>query len=53
VAKSHVQKTMKLIYEKSPSLAHALDEKKIDIIGAFYDVSTGRVEFFEKHQGDI
>ncbi len=36
---------MRLIYEKSSSLARAVDEGRIVIVGAFYDVSTGRVEF--------
>ena len=46
VAKRNVEKTIRLIYEKSSSLARAVDEKRIAIVGAFYDVSTGRVEFF-------
>lgn len=49
VARRHVRQTMDVIYEKSPSLARALDQKKIAIVGAFYDVATGKVEFFENH----
>ena len=40
---------MHVIYEKSPSLARALDQQQIAIVGAFYDVATGKVEFFEDH----
>jgi carbonic anhydrase/SulP family sulfate permease len=46
VARRHVIQTMHLITEKSPSLARALDEKRITIVGAFYDMATRRVDFF-------
>ncbi|MEX2205583.1 MAG: carbonic anhydrase [Myxococcota bacterium] len=48
VARRNVLRSMAEIRARSPYLARALDEDRVDLIGGMYDVSTGRVEFFEK-----
>ena len=44
-ARLHVQNTILNLLE-SPALQKAQDENEVDIIGAFYKLSTGEVEFF-------
>lgn len=46
LARRHVNTTISLIRKESTSLRHLEEEGKIKIVGAFYDVSTGKVEFF-------
>ncbi len=48
VARRNGLRSMAEIRARSPYLAQALDEDKVDLVGGMYDVSTGRVEFFEK-----
>jgi carbonic anhydrase len=48
VARRNVLRSMAEIRARSPYLAQALDEDRVDLVGGMYDVSTGRVEFFEK-----
>jgi len=36
------------IRARSPYIAKTLDEDRIDLVGGMYDVSSGRVAFFEK-----
>jgi len=47
VAQLHVENTIDFIRERSPALTKMLDDGEIGIVGGLYDVSTGRVEFFE------
>jgi carbonic anhydrase len=47
VAEMNVRQSMKEIRERSPYLAKLLDEKKVGLVGAMYDVSTGKVTFQE------
>jgi carbonic anhydrase len=47
VAAIHVELTIRSILEHSPTLAKMLADGEIGIIGAMYDVGTGRVEFLE------
>jgi carbonic anhydrase len=49
VAKKNVMLTMKNIRESSPVLKKMEDNNEIDIIGAMYDVESGKVEFFDKN----
>jgi carbonic anhydrase len=46
-AKSSVLQTISDIKERSESIAELLAEEKISIIGAYYEVETGEVFFFE------
>lgn len=48
VAHQNVLRSMQEIRVRSPYIAKALDENRIDLVGGMYDVSTGRVTFFEK-----
>jgi carbonic anhydrase len=45
VAEQNVRNSMKEIRAKSPYLAKQLDEGKLQLVGAMYDVSTGKVTF--------
>jgi carbonic anhydrase len=45
VAEQNVRNSMKEIRAKSPYLAKYLDEGKLELVGAMYDVSTGKVTF--------
>ena len=47
VAEKNVLQSMQQIREKSPYLATYLDEGKVRLIGAMYDVATGKVTFLE------
>jgi len=47
VAEANVRQSLKEIRERSPDLAHYLDEGKIALVGGVYDVSTGRVRWLE------
>ena len=49
VAKKNVMLTMKNIRDSSPVLKKMEDNNEIDIIGAMYDVESGKVEFFDKN----
>jgi carbonic anhydrase len=42
---SHVLLTKEEIYERSPVLRHLIDSKKVKLVGAFYDLETGEVNF--------
>jgi carbonic anhydrase len=48
IARRNVLQSMAEIRTRSAYIAKALDEHRIDLVGGMYDVSTGRVEFFEK-----
>ena len=48
VARRNVLHSMAEIRARSPYIAKALDEDRIDLVGGMYDVSTGKVAFFEK-----
>lgn len=45
IAKKHIMATIAYIHQESPSLHRFAEEGKIAIVGAFYDVHTGKVEF--------
>lgn len=47
VAKMNVMLTMENIRETSPVLKKMEDNNEIDIVGAMYDVESGKVEFFD------
>lgn len=47
VGEKNVLQSMKEIHEKSPYLKKYLDEGKIELVGAMYDVATGKVTFLE------
>jgi len=48
VARINVEQTVEHILEKSPVLSQLVEEGKIGIIGAMYDVSSGKVEFYDR-----
>jgi carbonic anhydrase len=45
VAEQNVRQSMREIRARSPYLAKYLDEAKVQLVGAMYDVDTGRVTF--------
>ena len=45
VAEQNVRNSMKEIRARSPYLVKYLDEGKLELVGAMYDVSTGKVTF--------
>jgi carbonic anhydrase len=47
VAEQNVLRSMKDIRSRSPYLAKALDEGKIELVGAMYDIATGKVTFLK------
>jgi carbonic anhydrase len=47
VAEANVRLVMRQIRERSPVLREMLDEGKIGLVGGLYDLSTGRIQFFE------
>lgn len=49
VAGKNVLVSMKEIRERSPYLAKYLDEGKVELLGAMYDVATGKVTFLNGH----
>lgn len=46
VAKLNVENALRQIKEKSPDLAEMIDNGSIGLIGAMYDVETGKVTFY-------
>jgi carbonic anhydrase len=48
VANINVHKAVNEILEKSPIIKELVEDGKIGIIGAMYDVTTGKVEFYEE-----
>ena len=48
VAEKNVINSMKEIRARSPYVAKALDEGKVGLVGAMYDLATGKVTFLEK-----
>lgn len=46
-AKNNVKKTIKELYERSEILHEMVKEGKLKIIGAFYDIETGKVTFMD------
>lgn len=47
VARENVKSVVRDLPTKSPSLARLVEEDKIAIIGAYYDIETGRIELLE------
>lgn len=45
VAQANVSQAMKEIREKSPTIKQQLDVGTVGLVGAMYDVSTGKVTF--------
>jgi carbonic anhydrase len=45
VSKNNVLNTIKVIREKSPTLKEMEDKGQIKIVGAYYNMSTGKVDF--------
>jgi carbonic anhydrase len=48
VAEANVRLVMKQIRERSPTLREMLDQGQIEMVGGMYDLSTGRIHFFEQ-----
>ena len=48
LAQRHIRVTMELIRKESPSLRRLEEERVIAIVGAFYDVGTGKVEWLNR-----
>lgn len=46
VVKENVQQTINIIKKDSPVLSEMLVKKQINVVGAIYDVASGKVEFF-------
>jgi len=47
VAEENVRLVMRQIVERSPILKEMLDRGQIGLVGGMYDLSTGRIRFFE------
>ena len=47
VGEKNVLQSMKEIRDKSPYLKKYLDEGKVKLVGAMYDLATGKVTFLE------
>jgi len=47
VALRHVERTLNTISNKSGALRSLIEEGKVGIVGAFYDVKTGKVNFYD------
>jgi carbonic anhydrase len=48
VTEANVRYQMKQITEKSPILSEMIDKGEVGLVGGIYDISTGKVKFFEK-----
>jgi carbonic anhydrase len=48
LAEANVRLVMKQIRERSAVLREMLDQGKIELVGGMYDLSTGRIYFFEQ-----
>jgi carbonic anhydrase len=48
VSRKNVSLTIEQIIKNSATLRMMVEEKEINIIGAFYDISNGEVEFFDE-----
>jgi carbonic anhydrase len=48
VAEQNVRQSLMQVRDGSPYLAKHLDEGKIGLVGAMYDIATGKVTFLEK-----
>ena len=48
VAEANVRLVMKQIRERSPVLREMIDSGQIKLVGGMYDLSTGKVTFFDK-----
>lgn len=47
VAKLNVQRTVNEIIQRSKAIKRAVDNGSVLVVGAIYDVKTGKIEFFE------
>jgi carbonic anhydrase len=47
VSEANVRLVMQQIRERSPILREMLDKGEIGIVGGMYDLSTGKVQFYE------
>jgi carbonic anhydrase len=48
VSEANVRLVMKEIRERSPILREMLDKNEIGLVGGMYDLSTGKVQFYDK-----
>ncbi|HEX8268245.1 MAG TPA: carbonic anhydrase family protein [Pyrinomonadaceae bacterium] len=48
VTEQNVRYQMRMVREKSPILREMIDKGEVGLVGGIYDISTGKVEFFEK-----
>jgi carbonic anhydrase/SulP family sulfate permease len=53
VANRNVLRTIKLIRERSEILNRLVEEGKIAIVGAMYDISSGEVTFFQSEESSV
>ena len=47
VAAENVRKSMRELKEKSPDLAEAIDGGRVKVVGAMYDLATGKIAFLD------
>ena len=45
-AKNNITQTMRDILDKSPVIKELIAQNQINIVGAYYDITTGKVDFF-------
>ncbi len=48
VTEANVRYQMRQVREKSPLLKEMIDKGEVALVGGIYDISTGKVQFFEK-----
>ncbi len=53
IARSNVMRTIKVIRERSRTLDRLVIEGKIAIVGCLYDVTTGKVDFFQSPHSSV
>ena len=53
VSRANVLRTMKVIRERSSTLDKLVLEGKIVIVGCLYDISTGKVDFFQSSVSSV
>lgn len=53
IAKQNVINQVKIIQQKSPTIAKMVKENKVMVIGAMHDIRTGNVVFFDENGKDL
>ena len=52
VSQANVQLVIKQIRQRSPILREMMDKNEIRVVGGMYDISTGKVQFYDSLQGN-